>query len=159
VTLHPGESTLIKFGTIPALLSGVATAIALIAIRILGKTETIDRVLFYYFLVGTLLTAGVLCITQRWILPREPELWLELILIALLMLMSQYLISKAYSYASAVRLSPFNYSTLVFAGIIAWIFWGEIPGWYTIVGTILIVAGVILSLTVGGTTFPQVPKK
>jgi drug/metabolite transporter (DMT)-like permease len=36
-------------------------------------------------------------------------------------------LSKAYGYAPAGKIGPANYLAIIFAGIWAWLLWGEVP--------------------------------
>ncbi|MEM1198378.1 MAG: DMT family transporter [Pseudomonadota bacterium] len=49
------------------------------------------------------------------------------------------LLSRAYQIASASLIAPFDYSYLPIAAIMAYFVWGEVPGWHTMVGMVLIV--------------------
>jgi hypothetical protein len=62
---------------------------------------------------------------------------------------TQYLIIRAYRYASAAELSPFNYTVVIFSGILGWLFFGNVPDALAVFGTVLICAGGILSIEAG----------
>ena len=42
---------------------------------------------------------------------------------------SQLLVILAYHYAKPAVIAPFNYSVVVFSGLIGWLVWGTTPGW------------------------------
>lgn len=50
-------------------------------------------------------------------------------------------ISQAYRLGQASVIAPFEYSSLPFAVFWGWLFWGEIPGLMTILGSALIIGG------------------
>jgi drug/metabolite transporter (DMT)-like permease len=62
---------------------------------------------------------------------------------------TQYVIILAYRFAGAAELSPFNYTVVVFSGLLGWLVFGTVPGLLAIVGTVLICAGGILSIEAG----------
>jgi drug/metabolite transporter (DMT)-like permease len=140
--LQPGGEVF-NWATPLALLAGVFSAIALVTVGRLNFTEPSLRILFYYFLISTILT-GPLLIT-KWSTP-EPRAWIYLIGIGLTMAIAQLLLILAYEQASPSRVSPFNYSVVVFSGIIGWVIWNEVPNALSILGTILVCAGGILSV-------------
>ena len=69
------------------------------------------------------------------------------------MALAQVLTVLAYKQASPSKLSPFNYSVVVFSALIGWVVWQEVPNLLTWVGVLLVAAGGILSThgTPGGT--------
>ena len=140
--IQPGRDV-VSWATPLALVAGILSAIALVTVGRLNTTEPSLRILFYYFLISTILTAPLLI--TKWS-PPEPEAWVYLIGIGLTMAIAQLLLILAYEQASPSRVSPFNYSVVVFSGIIGWIVWNEIPNALSIAGTILVCAGGILSV-------------
>jgi drug/metabolite transporter (DMT)-like permease len=58
---------------------------------------------------------------------------------------AQYLMIEAFRLGEVGLISPFKYSSLLWAVIIGFIIWGDIPGHFVLVGaTILIISGVYL---------------
>jgi uncharacterized membrane protein len=74
---------------------------------------------------------------------------LMLLSVGVLYALTQWFIILAYRHASAAELSPFNYSVVVFSGILGWIFFANVPGLSALAGTLLICAGGILSIHSG----------
>lgn len=141
--LQPGASVF-SWATPLAIVAGVFSAIALVTVGRLNLTEPSARTLFYYFLISSILTTPLLLI--RWS-PPEPQAWIYLIGIGVTMAIAQLLLILAYEHASPSQVSPFNYSVVVFSGLIGWIVWNEIPNALSLVGTVLVCAGGILSVT------------
>ena len=54
-------------------------------------------------------------------------------------LIGYLLLTRAYQIASASLVAPFDYSYLPFAAAMAFLVWGEVPGWHTVIGMLLIV--------------------
>ncbi|MBP9191398.1 MAG: hypothetical protein KBF96_02500, partial [Ignavibacteria bacterium] len=44
-------------------------------------------------------------------------------------------------------LSPLNFSVVIFAGILDWLFYGHVPGFSSLIGIVLVITGGILALT------------
>jgi drug/metabolite transporter (DMT)-like permease len=63
---------------------------------------------------------------------------------------SQLLIILAYHYARPAVIAPFNYSVVVFSGLIGWLVWQNVPGWLALVGVVLVAVGGILSTAWAG---------
>ena len=140
--LQPGRDV-VNWATPLALVAGVFSAIALVTVGRLNNTEPSLRILFYYFLISTILTAPLLI--TKWS-PPGPMDWIYMIGIGVTMAIAQLLLILAYERASPSRVSPFNYSVVVFSGIIGWFVWNEVPNALSIVGTMLVCAGGILSV-------------
>lgn len=135
----------------PASLIGVASgvfgALAMVSIRRLTHTEPTLRIVFYFSLVCTVVSAVPLL--WRWQTP-DPGLWAVLILMGALASLAQLLLTRAYSHAPAAQVGPFTYSTVVFAATIGWAFWGEIPDGLSFVGTALVCLAGILTIRFAG---------
>jgi drug/metabolite transporter (DMT)-like permease len=55
---------------------------------------------------------------------------------------AQLLFARAFALAPVSALAPFEYSPLLFGGILGFIIWGDVPGWTTLYGVALVaVAG------------------
>ena len=72
--------------------------------------------------------------------------WGYLILIALFALVYQYTITKAYTHAPATKVSTMNYLSVVFGGLTGWWIFGEVPSYWVLVGTVLIIIGATMAL-------------
>lgn len=144
--IKPGPQMLHKPASLVALVAGFFSALALVATNKLADTEPPMRILIYNFGISTLLLAP-LCI-WAW-KPLTHTEWLLLIGIGVSYALTQYLIIEAYRHASAAELSPFNYSVVIFSGLLGWWFFGNVPDVKAVIGTILICAGGILSMETG----------
>jgi drug/metabolite transporter (DMT)-like permease len=130
-----------------ALCAAVFSAFALVTVNRLSTTETTERILFYYFLISSLASAPFAA--TEWQAPTERE-WMYLAGIGVFMAASQLLIILAYRQASAGRIAPFNYSVVVFSGLIGWAVWKNAPDILSLLGIILVTTGGILSTKFGG---------
>jgi len=59
---------------------------------------------------------------------------------------AQLLIILAYQHATASQIAPFNYSVVIFSGLIGWAVWHNTLGWISGVGILLVCVGGILSI-------------
>ena len=77
--------------------------------------------------------------------------WLAWLLLALgvAFAATQWLIIAAYEFGSATELSPFNYSVVVFSGLLSWGIFGTVPAISAAIGTVLIIAGGVASIEGG----------
>ena len=141
--LHPSGDIFNSWMILVALLGSFFSAIALQSIRNLRTTESPYTIIFYYFLIGAIVTFPLLFF--RWKSPSIEECIIVL-LIGVMLFFTQLLLVQAYRYASPVKLGPFNYSIVIFAGLIGWIWWNQIPSFFDVIGIILVSLGVIISI-------------
>jgi drug/metabolite transporter (DMT)-like permease len=127
--------------------AAVFSAFALVTVNRLSTTEPTERILFYYFLISSLATLPFAI--AEWRTPTGLE-WMYLAGIGVFMAVGQLLIILAYRQASAGRIAPFNYSVVVFSGLIGWLVWKNTPDLLSLAGVILVTLGGILSTTFGG---------
>lgn len=139
--LQPGGEVL-NWATLLALVAGIFSAMALVAVGRLDLTEPSARILFYYFLISSVLTAPLLL--TNWTQPQGIA-WLWLVGIGITMAVAQFLLILAYNQASAAQLSPFNYSVVVFSGLIGWLIWNETPNAPAFFGVVLVCVGGVLA--------------
>lgn len=144
--IKPGPQMIENPASLIALLSGLLSALALVATNKLAETEPPLRILTYNFGVSTLLLIPISAPAWR---PLSARQWLLLIAVGGFYALTQYFIIIAYRHASAADLSPFNYTVVIFSGLLGWWFFGNVPDWAAVVGTILICAGGILSIRAG----------
>lgn len=145
--LRPGLTLLANPVAFVALAAAVCSAFALVSVNQLSETEPAPTVLFYYFLISSAASAPFAL--WKWAAPTGAE-WLFLGGIGLMMTASQILIIAAYHRASPGRIASFNYSVVVFSGLIGWVVWKNTPKWLSLVGVLLVTAGGILSTVFGG---------
>ena len=112
-------------------------AIVATATRILGDTENTSTMLFYT-LVGF---ATVLLIPQFWIWqPIDSDAVVLIVAVSFFGVIAQFCLTKAYAIASPTLIAPFEYTALIWAAILGYVIWGDIPDLWSIIGALLIVA-------------------
>lgn len=147
VILRPSLALLKNPAAPIALSAALFSAFALVSVNQLSISEPAPRILFYYFLFSSLAAAPF--VIPEWHAPTGRE-WLFLAGIGLTMAASQTLIILAYQHASPSRIAPFNYTVVIFSGLIGWAIWRNTPGLLSLAGVLLVTAGGVLSTRVGG---------
>jgi len=130
-------------GELAALAGALFLAVAMMSVRWLGATEPITRVLFYYFLLSTLMSVPIAVFDWQTFPARG---WMWLIGLGFAQLLSQVLIVVAYRYAPAEKVGPFIYSVIVFTALIDWVVWDHAPTPYTYLGMALVIGGGIVAV-------------
>ena len=125
-------------GAILVLIASILRALVQIHIRTLVKTEHTAAIVFYFSATATIMS--LFSIPFGWVVPDPLTLGL-MIGSGLIGGVAQILVTASYRYGAASMLAPFDYSSLIFAGLIGWLVFSEIPTWSMIVGAGLVVAG------------------
>ncbi len=100
------------------------------------------EIAFYQYVV----VVAVLALAAPFLaVPPPPGEWPDLVLAALLALVSLMLLAWAYRRAEAHRLAPVEYTALVWAALFGFVIFNEEVGVSTLVGAALIVGGCILA--------------
>jgi drug/metabolite transporter (DMT)-like permease len=121
-----------------ALLGALLIASETVLLKVLSSRESAWTVLLHVNFFAALLLAGPALST--W----QPMGWAQLGALGLLgplALSGQYCNIRGYRLADAAFLAPYGYSWILFAAVIGWIAFGELPGATTLWGSVLIVAG------------------
>ncbi len=73
---------------------------------------------------------------------------------------AQLLMTRAYAQAPAAQIGPFVYTIVVFAGVIGWTLWDEVPDGFSLLGTVLVCLAGALTIRRAGrlAPLPEVPK-
>lgn len=123
------------------LLGGGFASLAKVSLRRLGKTEPSVRVVFYFALLSSIISA--LPMSWNWQQPTSMEWWL-FALLGLFGTLGQLLLTRGYAIATAARVSPFTYTSVLFGAAYGYLFWGETLSLQFIFGALLIgLAGII----------------
>jgi drug/metabolite transporter (DMT)-like permease len=139
--LQPGAGVF-HWASLLALMAGGFSAIALVAQGRLSTTEPAFRILFFYFLISSVLTTPLAIVGWA---PPELRSCMWLLAVGVFMIASQLLLVMAYTHASAARVSPFNYSVVVFAGLIDWLVWDRVPNLLSVAGVVLVCVGGVIA--------------
>lgn len=151
LVLQPHHATF-NAGALFGVAAALLLAVALMSVRWLGATEPMLRVLFYYFLLSTLMVIPFAVVQWQ---PVGERAWIYLLGVGLAQLFSQIFIVLAYRYASAVKLGAFVYTTIVFTALIDWAVWKHAPTLYVYLGMALVIGGGLIAIR-GRTAVPVV---
>jgi drug/metabolite transporter (DMT)-like permease len=138
VIVRPGIDD-VSVGILLLLLSSVSWAGALILIKILARTDTSLTITVYAGLFLTPITAVAALFV--WTTP-SPEHWLLLIGIGAFGSLTQWSVAQAFHEAEATVVLPFDFTKLLWAALIGYLFFGEIPDPLTLLGGGIILASV-----------------
>lgn len=128
------------------LFGGAFAALAKVTVRRLGHSEPSIRVVCYFTLFATLISA--IPLSWAWQTPSLDNLAFA-ILIGLFGSTGQFLLTRGYAVASASNVSPFTYFSVIFGAIYGYLIWGESLNSTFIIGALLIAVAGIMALRGG----------
>lgn len=135
-----------EFFNFPAMIGlggGLVAALAYVSVKKLQNTESPLTIVFTFASFSAL--AAVLLYGDTFIVPDFYQCWL-LFGVGLTGAIGQFTLTRAYFYGPAALINPYQFSTFLFALLFAFIFWGEIPDWLSLAGSVLIiVSGIKIS--------------
>jgi drug/metabolite transporter (DMT)-like permease len=120
-----------------ALTGAFTNAAAVIQTRRLTDTETTSSIVLYFSLVCS--AAGLATLPFGWIMPSGFELAV-LVSIGLLGGIAHVILTESYRLAPASVVAPFDYSAIIFAFLLGYAMFGEVPTAVVVVGAVIVVA-------------------
>jgi len=125
-----------------ALCGAILGAFAKVTVRKMSSTEGARIIVFYFCFFGTLI-AAVPAIYFWQSISITAFIWL--FVLAATSTIAQLMLNKAYSLAKAATLAPFTYSSVFYAALFGWFFWGESINQQTLIGMMLILTAGVMS--------------
>jgi drug/metabolite transporter (DMT)-like permease len=135
IIIRPGFQA-VDIGVIYALLAGLCSAIYILVTRHLSGTANAMVTTFQTSAIGAI--PLTLLIPVFW-LPPESHQWLLMILLGAIAIFCHALITRAYDFAEASLLSPFNFTEIITAVIAGWYFFGDFPDRWTFAGAAILI--------------------
>jgi drug/metabolite transporter (DMT)-like permease len=125
------------------LASAIFSAVAYNAVRKLHKSEH-PLVIIIYFPLLALPVSGYYCFFH-WVQPIGSD-WILAILMGLLTQAGQLCMTKAVQLERLENVTFLNYAGIIFALILGLSFFGEIFDWISLIGMVMVMAGIFLNL-------------
>ncbi|MCJ7983144.1 DMT family transporter [Priestia sp. OVL9] len=141
IIINPSAKDYMSWAAILALVSALCSAASNVTIRTLRRTESSFSIVFYFFLIATVVSFFYMLLTDTQI--NIEAIWL-LLGIAATSLGSQQLLSYVLKFLHPNLVSSLMYSSIVFGFLFSWMFWGKAPTFLEILGTLIIICGTII---------------
>ena len=137
IMVHPDPRQFVGVGVLFAIAAAIGAAGANIAIREISRTEPGPTIVFYFTLAGA--AVGLASLPFGWVMPSPGVLGL-LVAAGLIGGTGQLLLTEAIRRAPVAVVAPFDYTQLVWAGLIGFLVWGETPAMLTLIGAMVAAA-------------------
>ncbi|MEY8829103.1 DMT family transporter [Sedimentitalea sp. XS_ASV28] len=119
----------------------IARAFVQIHIRKLVQTEHTAAIVFYFSATASLIS--LMTLPFGWVVPERDTLGL-LILAGLIGGVAQILVTSSYRFGPASMLAPYDYASMIFAILLGYFWFGELPTAVMLSGAALVIAGNVL---------------
>ncbi len=131
-------------GAVCSALAAVCAALAMIFVRRLCETERTTTIVTWFSGSATLLALltiplGVVFPDQAWVMP-DADTALILMMVGLAGGVGQILLTQSYRYADASTIAPFDYANMIWAVILGYVLFDEVPVWQVLVGAAIVIA-------------------
>ena len=137
IMVRPDRGQLNLVGVGFALAAALGSALATVQIRQIAVTEKGPTIVFYFTLAGTV--AGLVGSAFHWVTPDGATLAV-LILGGLIGGVGQLFLTEAIRVAPVGVVAPFDYSQLIWATILGYLIWGDLPHAATLTGAAVVAA-------------------
>ena len=124
-------------GAVLAMLSSLSYSLFMLITRWMGPGEgAFKQVLYFHSWVGVVASAYVLADFKPMMLG---DIGL-VVLVSVIAVLGQLCLTRGFSIAPVGVVAPFEYSAMVWAGLMGFWLWGDVPGTATLIGAGIIVA-------------------
>ena len=120
-----------------AVAAAFTNAGSVIQTRRLTSTETTSSIVFYFSFICAI--AGLLTLPLGWITPTGPQL-AALIGLGIFGGLAHILLTESYRYAAASVVAPFDYSAMVWAFLLGYVLFNEVPTLPVYIGSGIVAA-------------------
>jgi len=148
------NSNLFHPASIFAVLSAISGALAYTMIKSIGKDEAAYTIIFWFTLISSVLYS---MIAGKQLLRLNDIEYLNLIMIGVLGLIGQIGLTLSYQLSKASNVAPYSYFYIIFAGLIGYYLWNEIPDTLSIFGYGLIISSYFFLIRLNKSTSPTLP--
>ena len=136
VVIQPGTDSFRLEALLP-LGAALAYAVTMLVSRKLTREMTTSAIMFWSSLGAAL--AVLMLMPFQWKTPGPADLGTFLFM-GLIGTLGMSLITQGYRYAPAAVIAPFDYSALLWAVILGWLIWNDVPAPHVWLGAALLIA-------------------
>jgi drug/metabolite transporter (DMT)-like permease len=123
-------------GALVAFAGAALGAVAQLLVRTLIKTERSATIVLYFLLSSAVIS--LVTVPFGWVMP-NPLTAAMLVGAGFAGGIAQVMLTESYRHADMSVIAPFEYTSLVFSVIIGFLFFGDVPTWFMLVGGVIVV--------------------
>lgn len=137
------SSSLPWFSVMAGLLGAFGSAVAYVIVRKLSQSEDSSVIIFYFPFIA--LPLSLMLLGDDFVMPGGEALLL-LILVGVFTQIGQVGLTKAMQTETAGKATAYSYAQVVFAVLLGWAFFGDVPALTTLAGGGLIIVGALINV-------------
>jgi drug/metabolite transporter (DMT)-like permease len=131
------------FAIVAAILGAFGSGIAYVLVRKLSASEDPSVIIIYFPLVA--LPLSIFLLGSDFVMPQGMT-WMWLVLVGVFTQVGQLGLTKAMQTETASQATSFAYTQVVFAALLGWLVFSELPSIWTYVGGGLIILGAFVNI-------------
>jgi drug/metabolite transporter (DMT)-like permease len=136
VVTSPGVDTF-QIGSLFAIANAILFGTVSVGVRRMAATESTSTLIMYQMVMLTIVFAAFL--PFGWMTPASARDWTALIANGIANAIGQYLWTRALHLAPASAVAPFSYFSLVWAIVLGFLVWGDLPSATLLMGSAVVV--------------------
>src|SRR5262249_45629783 len=140
VILRPGAEATFTIGAVLVIVSCALSGATTLMVKDLLRTEPPNAVVTYMVLLMTPISLGPAVFVWTW---PAPLTWLVLLGMGLVATIGHLCLTRSYKLAEASAVLPYDYTRMIFAAGIGYVWFGEVPDRWTWLGAAIIAASAI----------------
>jgi drug/metabolite transporter (DMT)-like permease len=137
VIVRPGTDVFTPYALLPVAMAICNALYQVLTRKVAGEEHPLTS-LVWGAIVGAVLLSAVAPI--YWKAPDVGWHWALLGIIGLLASIGHYLLIRAYDYAGATLLAPYSYTVMVWAVLLGFLVFGQLPDRWSVAGMVIIIA-------------------
>ena len=142
IVLRPTGAGVLTLAGLAVLVSATGYSISAIAVRVLGRSDSTQAMVFWMLLMMSVFATGLAW--RDWV-PIRSEDWSVIAALAVTGAVGQYAITDAFRRAAASRIAPLEYTALIWGIILDRVLWNTLPDAITLTGAgVIIASGIYL---------------
>jgi drug/metabolite transporter (DMT)-like permease len=137
VVLRPTGANVLTLGGLAIVASAVCYTISAIAVRILGRTDSMESLMFW--LISMLALGSTALAWPHWQPVRASDAWI-IVGVGITGFCGQWGVTYAFRHGEVSAVAPFEYTSLVWTLGLDRLIWHTVPDGYTLLGAAIIIA-------------------
>ena len=137
VIVRPGTDVFTPYALLPVAMAACNALYQVLTRKIAGEEHPLTSLIWGAIVGAVLLSAAA---PIYWKAPDVGWHWVLLGIIGLLASIGHYLVIRAYDYAGATLLAPSYYTVLVWAVLLGFLVFGQLPDGWSVGGMVIIIA-------------------
>jgi drug/metabolite transporter (DMT)-like permease len=137
VVLRPTGAGVLTLGGLAIVASAFCYTISAIAVRILGRTDSMESLMFW--LISMLALGSTALAWPHWQAVRAADAWI-IVGVGITGFCGQWGVTYAFRHGEVSAVAPFEYTSLVWTLGLDRLIWHAVPDGYTLLGAAIIIA-------------------